>query len=235
MATALAIRHVLFEDLDELEPLLRSRGLSVGYAEAAAGLNGIDPLAPDLLVVLGGPIGVYQEADYPCVRRVLSLLQPRLAADRPTLGICLGAQLMACALGAPVYAGPAKEIGWAPLTLTASGRSSCLSALQDASGIPVLHWHGDTFDLPQDAVCLASTASCANQAFTWRRRALALQFHLEVSALGLERWYIGHAFELASTAGITINELRSDAERYAPTLKHAARTCLHTWLDTVGL
>src|SRR5262249_57807158 len=110
----------------------------------------------EVLIVLGGPIGVYQEQDYPFLTDELRVLERRLAADLPTLGICLGAQLMARALGAKVYAGPRKEIGWSPLHLSAAGRRSCLAPLAKRQAA-VLHWHGDTFDLPAGATHLAST------------------------------------------------------------------------------
>ncbi|OGK97589.1 MAG: glutamine amidotransferase [Candidatus Rokubacteria bacterium RIFCSPLOWO2_02_FULL_73_56] len=229
MQTALAIRHVAFEDLGTLGEVLARRGVAVAYAEAPLDdLAALDPLAPDLLVVLGGPIGAYEEEAYPVVRDELRLLDKRLAAGRPTLGICLGSQLMARALGARVHPGARKEIGWAPLELTAAGARSCLAEL---GGAPVLHWHGDTFELPDGAVRLASTAPCANQAFAWGRCALGLQFHVEVTARGLERWLVGHACEIAATPGVTVAGLRADTARWGPALEQAGHRVLARWLD----
>ena len=180
--TTLALRHVAFEDLGLLAPWLERRGHAIRYAEAPTDdVARIDPLAPDLLVVLGGPIGAYEEAQYPFLVPELRLLERRLAAGRPTLGLCLGAQLMARALGARVYPGKAKEIGWSALSLAPAGRESCLRHLE---ATPVLHWHGDTFDLPERAVRLASTALTENQAFAWGDAALALQFHAEAAGPG---------------------------------------------------
>ncbi|HBH02689.1 MAG: glutamine amidotransferase [Candidatus Rokubacteria bacterium RBG_16_73_20] len=231
MKTALAIRHVAFEDLGTLADVLAARGCAVTYAEAAeADLASLDPLAPDLLVVLGGPIGAYEETAYPFVLDEPRLLTQRLAADRPTLGICLGSQLMARALGARVYPGGTKEIGWAPLVLTEAGERSCLAALGTA---PVLHWHGDTFDLPAGAERLASTALYANQAFAWGRRALGLQFHVEVTARRLDHWLVGHAAEIAATPGVTVAGLRADTARWGPPLAEAGRRALARWLDRV--
>jgi GMP synthase (glutamine-hydrolysing) len=136
---------------------------------------------------------------------------------------------MARALGARVYPAGLKEIGWAPLDLTAAGRDSCLGRL--APGTPVLHWHGDTFDLPAGAVHLAATPPCRNQAFGWERHGLALQFHLETTARGLERWYVGHAAEIAATPGVSVPELRAQAARHAAALLPQARACLAAWLD----
>jgi hypothetical protein len=119
MKTVFAIRHVAFEDLDSFAPTLMERGYTIRYLEAGQDdLAALDPLAGDLWVVLGGPIGVYEEEAYPFIRDELRLLQARLEAGRPTLGICLGAQLIASALGARVYPGGRKEIGWKPLALT---------------------------------------------------------------------------------------------------------------------
>ncbi|RZN22446.1 hypothetical protein CWO90_32395 [Bradyrhizobium sp. Leo121] len=126
----------------------------------------------------------------------IALLEHRLQQDLPTLGIYLGAQLMARALGSRVFAGHAKEIGWGTIDLTGEGASSCLRRL--GKGPTVLHWHGDTFDLPQQAVRLASNANYENQASAYRQNALALQLHLEADRRQLEEWYVGHAAELSA-------------------------------------
>jgi GMP synthase (glutamine-hydrolysing) len=229
----LAIRHVAFEDLGSFAPLLTERNFAIEYAEAADGLGEIDPLLADLVVVLGGPIGAYEEAAYPFLAVEIRLLERRLAADRPTLGICLGAQLMARALGARVYAGPAKEIGWAAVTLTTEGQRSSLQRLA-GHGEPVLHWHGDTFDLPEGAVRLAATPLCENQAFAWGDAALALQFHAEVTAQGLEHWFVGHACEIAATPEVSTAQLREATQRHAAGLGRRARAFLCGWLDGLG-
>jgi len=235
MRTALAITHVAFEDLGTLEPILRELGIQISVREASIdGFSAMDPLGPDLVVVLGGPIGVYEQESYPFLAEELALLQRRLVADRPTLGICLGAQLMAAAVGAQVYPGKnGKEIGWKPVE-TALAANAAFPWLRPlfAEPAPVLHWHGDTFDLPSGAVHLARTAQYPHQAFALGRRALALQFHLEVTACRLERWYVGHACELAH-AGISVTQLRKDGQRYAPGLERAAKQVWKTWLDAV--
>lgn len=231
--TALAIRHVAFEDLGLLEPLLAARGLTVRYVEAGVDdLAAIDPLEPRLIVILGGPIGVYEAGDYPWIGDEIRLVARRLGADRPTLGLCLGAQMMAAALGARVYPMGVKEIGWSPLNLTAAGRQSALAPL-DGAETAVLHWHGDTFDLPAGATCLASTAICANQAFAWGSRALALQFHPEVTAEGVERWLIGHTLEIATAPGVSVAGLRADTQRWAPVCLRQGAAAFGTWLDRV--
>ncbi len=232
MPAAIAIRHVPFEDLGLLGPLLERRGWRVSYREAGVDdLSGPDLAEADLLVVLGGPIGADDDVSYPWLADELETIERRLKGDKPILGICLGSQLMARALGARVYSGQVKEIGWARLNLTDAGRRSCLAPVDETR---VLHWHGDTFDLPEGATLLASTALYANQAFSWRERALALQFHLEAGAAGLERWYIGHAGEIASVSGLTVADLRDEAARYAAPLAPLAEQCFAAWLDAIG-
>ncbi len=224
---ACVVRHVAFEDLGSFGPLLEGAGFDVSVMDA-----GVDELAEpvvrsDLVVILGGPIGVYEEERYPFLSDERRALSQRLREGRPTLGICLGAQLMAAALGARVYPGGHKEIGWGPLQLTAVGESSCLAKL---AGQPVLHWHGDTFDLPDGAERLASTALYENQAFALGQNVLALQFHPELEARRFEQWLVGHAVELAA-AGIDIAQLRAVVRQGGAALRAAAASMLGHWLE----
>lgn len=224
--SALAIRHVAFEDLGSFGPVLESRGFAVRSLDA--GYDDLSDAACDLLVVLGGPIGANDQADFPFLRDELRLIERRVSRGQPVLGICLGAQLIARALGARVYQAQAKEIGFAPVSLTAAGRQSCLAPL---AGQAVLHWHGDTFDLPDGARHLAATEICPHQAFAWGAddAVLALQFHPEVTARGLERWFIGHSGELAAS-GLSVPTLRADAVRHGAVLERAAGEILNRWL-----
>jgi GMP synthase (glutamine-hydrolysing) len=230
MKNAIAIRHVAFEDLGTLATVLHKRDHAITYLEASPGfLDGIDPLVPDLVIILGGPIGAYDERDYPFLTDELRLLEKRLTADLPTLGICLGAQLMARSLGAKVYPGSEKEIGWSSIALSQAGLRSPLSHL--APDYTVLHWHGDTFDLPLDSIHLAASSKYENQAFAWRKCGLALQFHPEVTARTLERWFIGHACEIDKTPGINVTELRQNTALYGERLETQAAKIWHEWLS----
>ncbi len=234
MQSAIAIRHVPFEDLDSFASILSAGNYEISYREAAVDdLSAPDLRSADRLVVLGGPIGVYEDRRYPFLRDELALIEKRLARGRPTLGICLGAQLMARAMGAKVYPGGFKEIGWARLVLTEEGRYSCLGRLEPQDR--VLHWHGDTFDLPKSATRLASTLRTPNQAFAVDDSALGLQFHLEVTVRGLERWFVGHAVEISATPRISVSKLRADTVRFAPMLEPHAQACFKMWLDGIEL
>ena len=232
--SAVALRHVAFEDLGLLAPIMEREGWNVSFCEAA-----VDDLShrsirnADLVIVLGGPIGVYETDDYPFLTSELALLEHRLSRDLPTLGICLGSQLMAKALGSRVFKGPVKEIGWGTIDLTEEGRSSCLKALQGDDAV-VLHWHGDTFDLPQGAIRLASNANYENQAFAYGRNALALQFHLEADPRQLEEWYVGHTVELAA-AKVSIADLRVAAQQHKDGLAQRADHVFSAWLHQLGL
>jgi GMP synthase (glutamine-hydrolysing) len=216
-----------------LGPLLAERGHEIRYLDVpTTDVGADDMLAPDLLVVLGGPIGVYETDRYPFLETEIEGVRQRLAAGRPTLGICLGAQLMANALGARVYPSGNKEIGWAPVTLTPAGTTSCLAPL---ARTPVLHWHGDTFDLPAGAVHLASTPLCRNQAFAVGNHALALQFHAEAAGRALEAWFVGHTCEIGATPGIGVNALRADTARHSAALIERGRACFDLWLSAQDL
>jgi GMP synthase (glutamine-hydrolysing) len=227
--SAVAIRHVAFEDLGLFSALLDREGWKVSYCEASTGdLSNPVIESADLLIVLGGPIGAYEDDRYPFLRKELALLERRLATDRPTLGVCLGGQLMARALGARVFPGPTKEIGWGRVELTDEGRASSLGPLAEENA-EVLHWHGDTFDLPDNAVRLASTAAYENQAFVFGKSNLGLQFHLEVDARRLEEWYVGHAVELAA-AQVSIDSLRKKAAAVEERLPSQAERIFKGWL-----
>ncbi|PRB14180.1 glutamine amidotransferase [Microbacterium sp. MYb62] len=227
--TALAFRHVHFEDLGIIEPLLRERGYHVEYLDLGVEAIDIERVdTADLLIVLGGPFGVHDTDGYPLLHASKEAVAHRLRDGRPLLGICLGAQLVAEMLGAEVRPTGAVEIGYAPLDLTDEGRDSPLRALD---GMPVLHWHGDAFTIPEGAQHLARTPGFPNQAFRIDS-VLALQFHLEADHRTIGRWLIGHAHELHHH-GIDPRSIREDARTYGPKLEIAARAALGSWLDDV--
>lgn len=228
MKTCLALRHVPHEDLGLFAPALQRRGYRVGYVDTPIEALETQPmLDADLVVVLGGPIGAYEVDRYPFLAVELDRIGARVAADRPTLGLCLGAQLMASALGAGVAKGPRVELGWAPVELSDPGRASALAGLE---GLSVLHWHGDNLDLPVAATALAATAACPVQAFANGPNQLGLQFHVEVDPGRIETWIVAGAGDVAA-AGIDPAELRRQTRRHGAAMLQAAPALLDDWLD----
>lgn len=194
MREALILQHVGHEDCGLLAPLLSACGLAIHDVRLDRG----EPVPPSargvLWVVMGGPMGVGDLGDprYPFLEPEADAIRARLAAQQPMLGICLGAQLIAHAAGAAVYPnrGPGgqlvREVGWGPVDFAAVADEPSLLGL--GSREVLLHWHGDTFDLPALSVHLASTPRCANQAFRLGRHAYALQFHPEVPGERVDLW-----------------------------------------------
>ena len=230
MKTALVIQHLPFEDLGAFGPALARAGFAVRTVEAGERIG--DDRHEDLLIVLGGPIDAGDEAHYPFLTDEHALVERRLKRGQPTMGVCLGAQIMARVLGAKVFPARAREIGIAPIRLTAEGKRSCLAPFE--ADPLVLHWHGDTFDLPRGASLLASTDITENQAFSFGPNAIGFQFHPEAQAPGFERWLVGHAVELAQ-AGIDPRVLRADMQRHGAALAAKAVRTLRLWLEQSDL
>jgi GMP synthase (glutamine-hydrolysing) len=229
MQNAVAIYHVAFEDAGTLGPVLQERGIGLTYLQA-----GVDDLSPaldaDLLLVLGGPIGIYEIDRYPFLKDELAVIEKAVKQGTPVIGICLGCQALAAVLAARVYPGPQAELGWDQLTLTDEGKASPLQVLE---GLHILNWHGDTFDLPSGATRLASTPVTPNQAFSYGDNVLALQFHVELEGRDMERWLIGHTLELAKH-NVDLAEMRALTARYAPPTNAASRKLFNQWLDRVS-
>jgi GMP synthase (glutamine-hydrolysing) len=230
--TCLIFRHLEFEDLGAFAAPLTAAGFVVETVAPYDGLGSHDPRAADLLIVLGGPIGVYEADRYPWTVGETRFIADRLAAGLPMFGICLGAQFMAQAAGARVYPGEIKEIGFAPIALTAAGHASPLAPF--AQEPVTLHWHGDTFALPAGATLLAGSAAYAHQAFRLAPGQIATQFHPEAGGPGFERWLVGHTLEL-SAAGVDVAALRAEAARRGPDLKAKAEQVFALFLAEAGL
>ena len=235
MKRLVVVQHVPYEGLGTFETVFRQAGCSLRT------LNAADPKVRwpsvdsfDGLVVMGGPMGVYEQAKHPFLKKEIALLQQALNARLPVLGVCLGAQLLAAALGAKVTRNPQKEIGWYPVMREpdADGDPLCEPFGQTET---VFQWHGDTFTLPKGAVRLASSPLCAEslasgsgfhpessrrmeQAFRYGDLAYGLQFHVEVTDAMIRSWLTVNKRELSSLKGV----IDPDAIR-SQTPQHLAR------------
>lgn len=180
------LQHVPFEGLGCIESWLNDRGHTVTTTRLHE-----NDLLPNLrtidwLIVMGGPMGVDDEAEHPWLAEETEYVQDAIRREKTILGICLGAQLISKALGARVFRNPYREIGWFPITVTESGKTTPLLAGFTGT-LMALHWHSDTFHIPDGALHTVESSACRNQSFVYGDRVLALQFHLDLTRAGLER------------------------------------------------
>ena len=237
MRKVLVLQHVAWEPLGTLDPLLKKSGLRTRYVNF-----GREPdCVPDLekyngLIVLGGPMGVYETDKYPHLKTELVLMERALKTEIPVLGICLGAQLMAQVLGSSVRKHTAREMGWCPVELT-----------KDSGGDPfmghfkkmeyVFQSHGDTFDIPKSAVHLAYSSVCSGQAFRYGDKAYALQFHLEANQAYVDRWLtLPMNQKYVECAGSTCapDIVKKDTEKYLTRSLDLGETAFTQFLKTFG-
>ncbi|RRR70162.1 MAG: amidotransferase [Candidatus Viridilinea halotolerans] len=174
-----ALQHVPFEGLGSIEPWLLAKGYTLTYTQFFASADLPDPQTIDLLVIMGGPMSVHDEDAFPWLALEKQFVRETIAAGKAVLGVCLGAQMIASAMGANVWPNPVKEIGWFPIQAVATPTNDEVFNFPPAQ--VVFHWHGETFDLPSGALRLARSEGCANQAFQLGRRIIGLQFHLETT------------------------------------------------------
>lgn len=188
MPRLLVFQHVAHEILGTLDPLLRDAGFRIKYVNFERHPNTLPSLEGyNGLIVLGGPMNVDEVDDYPNLLTEVDLIQEAVAKNLPILGICLGSQLLAKALGAKVRKNSEKEIGWYEVYPTDKGKDDPLVS-NFTNREQIFQWHGDTFDLPQGAELLASSPLCKNQAFRYKENVYGFQFHLEVDKPMIERW-----------------------------------------------
>ena len=227
MKTALVLQHLEFENAGLIGNVLGKRGYELKKLDATCDDISAFPVnKADIVIILGGPIGVYDGERYPFINQELKLIEKSLKSEKPVVGVCLGAQLIASVLGAKVQPMGKKEIGFSSLQLTDEGQKSPLALIGTT---PVLHWHGDEFEIPEGAKRLAETGICPNQAFSYEN-ILALQFHLEADLDYFEHWLVGHAAEL-SQAGIDPVNLRNEAKKYQRGLRTKAEKIFNLWCD----
>jgi GMP synthase-like glutamine amidotransferase len=223
------IRHVPFEGPGAIADWAAARGHALSGSEAFKGhLPALSDF--DLLVVLGGPMGVYDVAEHPWLIEEREFLASAIDAGKVVLGVCLGAQLLADAIGGSVHPGPEREIGWFPVRVSAAGRSSALFGGWPDEFVAG-HWHGDTFEIPPGVASAASSEVTANQAFVaCDGRAVGLQFHLEWTRDALAALVENCADELTGGGRWTrsAEELLADDDRFA-----RSRELLFALLDRI--
>ncbi len=237
MPRILVFQHVAAEPLGTLDRLIRHRGHRIRFVNFERQPDAI----PDIdryrgLIVLGGPMNVDQQAERPHLRTELMAIERALSQGKPVLGICLGAQLLAHALGAPVRKHEQQEIGWYPLHLTQAGAADPVTAAL-APETHVFQWHGCTYDLPDGAVQLARTPTCEQQAFRYGESAYGLQFHLEMDAPLIERWLANpsYADELAEAKlPQTAGTIRSETIDRLAHMQPRADAVFNAFLDQIG-
>ncbi|SFR68882.1 GMP synthase (glutamine-hydrolysing) [Agromyces sp. CF514] len=226
--TALVLRHDSAIGLGNLGPTLEAHGYDVITVDApVTDVAELDPLAADLVVVLGGDEGAYETDRYPYLSDELGLLRRRIEAEAPIFGVCLGAQLLASALGARVYRGERKEVGWLEVDPTEAGADS---PVRHFAGVPTVQWHGDTFDLPVGVERLAGSAQYENQAFRRGDWLLAVQFHPEVTTEIHEDWLAAWGDELPEY-GLSRERLREQRESFGVPAEAASAALLGEYLD----
>lgn len=237
MSRILVFQHVAAEPLGTLDPLIRRRGHRVKFVnferqpEAKPRMDRYHGL-----IVLGGPMNVDDRHRRAHLQTEIDLIGEALAQGKPVLGICLGAQLLAHALGAQVRRNRVSEIGWYELAATAEGRSDPVLAPL-GEGAPVFQWHGYTFSMPQDATHLARTATCENQAFRHGDNAYGFQFHLEMDKALIERWLGLPAYHdelIAAGLGRDAESIRTDTLACIEAMQRTAHAVFNNFLDLVG-
>lgn len=226
--TVVVLRHLMFEGLGALAQCLSKRNYQVIYIDVGVDDFDTEFLNADLMIILGGPISVYDEVHYPFLKEEVEFIRMRLDLKLPTLGICLGAQLIAKACGALVKPLGETEIGFFPISIVDNAPNTIFNGSHD--DMFVLHWHGDTFDLPTNASLLASSKACVNQAFSIGKHIIGLQFHLEIDCRYIEQWLIGHTLEL-NKAEIDPNLIRDQAKEYGALIYEQTENILGTWID----
>jgi GMP synthase (glutamine-hydrolysing) len=237
MPRLLVFQHVAVEPLGTLDDLIRARGHRIRFHN----FERHPDAQPDVdryrgLIVLGGPMNVEDQHRRPHLKTELLAIERALEQGKPVLGICLGAQLLAHVLGAPVSRHDPPEIGWYDLRISGAGRSDPVLGVA-GERLPVFQWHSYSYELPRDATHLASSATCEQQAFRWGTNAYGFQFHLEADAAVIERWLGLPSFraELAA-AGLPADEhaIRAETAKLVAATRAAADAVFNNFLDLVG-
>jgi GMP synthase (glutamine-hydrolysing) len=226
------LQHTASETLGSIEDALRGHHVGFNYIETHRGQSVPKEMAGRAgLVVMGGPMGVYEEAKFPFLRDEMRLIESALALGKPILGVCLGSQLLAAVLGAEVKKGERKELGWYEVTRSESAAADPLFTGVKPSFWP-FHWHGDVFALPQESVGLAASEQTSCQAFRYGKNAYGLLFHLEVTPAQIAQMLSVFADELCEAGG-TAAEIDAQTPRHLPALQGIAGGVFGRWAAMV--
>ncbi len=238
----LVLRHVEHEHIGTLAAVIERAGMRYRYLDVFRGASVPENLVGSRgsigscgfvgLIIMGGPMGVYESDRYPFLKEEQRLIRHTAEEGLPVLGICLGAQLIAAALGARVYPGPRKEIGWYPVEVTASDELT--------AGLPsrfmAFHWHGDTFELPTGAARLFRSDLYENQGFRWGENVYGIQFHFEVNAAMIEEWLEdgGCRAELAAVPDLDTESIRQATREWSGNLEKLSQEVFGRFLRSAG-
>jgi GMP synthase-like glutamine amidotransferase len=234
MKEVLVFQHDVFEDLGFFSEVFDKQGAEYRVVRLFHGeMPAEDWEHVSALILLGGPMSVDEEDNFPFLRWERRIIRAAIDETVPILGVCLGAQLIAAALGAQVFRGPVKEIGWSPISITPHGQvDSLLGYLPESA--TVFQWHGDGFELPAGAIRLASSVNYSNQAFRVGKSIYGLQFHLEVTPRMIERWLEERSKDLALAPYVQPDKILADTQSYAPTLRYYGERFLAEFVRRVA-
>src|SRR3989338_10635676 len=226
MKKAIVFRHVPHEGLGLVEEFFHRHSIQIDYQDLFVNRDfSVRPDDYEMIVSMGGPMNVDEIEKYPFLEQERSFIQKAVQLEKPVLGICLGAQMVARSLGARVYPGGRKEIGWFPIHLSAFGKTDSVFRYVTDSKPMVFHWHGDTFDLPKGAVLLSSSDLFQHQAFRYGNHVYAFQFHIEVTPEMVKDWVLKGSEELESVKSYVSRQAILDGiGRYAASLRHLANS-----------
>jgi GMP synthase-like glutamine amidotransferase len=228
-----SLEHVPFEDLAEIGVWAQNKGFNLSRTRFHVNdkLPALSEI--DWLVVMGGPMNIYEEDRYPWLTREKAFIADAISRKKIVLGICLGAQLIADVLGGPVSGNQFKEIGWLPVRLSPAAFSSPLFHNLPTE-FTAFHWHGDTFQIPRDALAMASSSGCANQAFTYTDKVVGLQFHLESTSASVKKLIDNCSAELVPGPYIQTPEEMLAPEHFFLEISKIMDTLLRNMFEQFG-
>lgn len=233
MAEVIVLQHAACEGLGSIQQVLDRQGVQARYVCSYAGERVPERLAGTAgLIVMGGPMSVHEPEQYPFLRDELRLIQRAVAERHPVLGVCLGSQLLATALGGTVRAGARKEIGWYPVRLTAAAKRD-RSWARVPPEFMAFHWHGEVFTLPPGAVALASSELTPRQAFRYGPNAYGCLFHMEVTETVVADMVASFADELRET-GVSPDEITGGRDTQLAALQKIGEEFFTQWTKLLG-